>query len=183
MAVPSYRFFIEPVLRHLASSGEPVSVDAVHAAAADALELTQEDRDAEVSSGKKKYKDRAGWAFNTLKHLAFAQSPSLAFWEITETGRHFAAANHSLSEREVKELIAKVPRRPGTRDLRALNVPAPGGDRRAYKLQPKPLAAGGQAEVFAATRVLTRQQDALTNAVADGLVELLVRRFQGSRED
>lgn len=152
MTIPSYRFFIEPVLRHLASSLQPVSVDTVHAAAAGALGLNQEERDAEVSSGKKKYKDRAGWALNTLKHLALAQSPSLGTWEITDAGRQLAAAKESFSDQEVRRLIARVRSRRGTREPRVLDVSTPGGDRKAYKLQPRPIASGGQAEVYEATR-------------------------------
>jgi len=63
MPVPTYDQFIEPVLRYLVQHPDGVPARQAHEAAADALQLTEEDRQQPLPSGAQlMYKNQIGRA-------------------------------------------------------------------------------------------------------------------------
>jgi restriction system protein len=94
MAVPTYDLFIEPVLRFLAAHPEGVSAKQAHEAAADALGVSDEDRQELLPSGAQLiYKNRAGWAHDRLKRAGLSSSPRRGTWKITPAGLDFVASH------------------------------------------------------------------------------------------
>lgn len=94
MAVPTYDLFIEPVLRFLATHPEGVSAKQAHEAAADALGVSDEDRQELLPSGAQLiYKNRAGWAHDRLKRAGLSSSPRRGTWKITPAGLDFVASH------------------------------------------------------------------------------------------
>jgi len=68
MTVPTYDRFIEPIMRFLAKNPDGSPAKLAHEAAANALNLTEEDRVQMLTSGAQQiYKNRAGWAHDRLK--------------------------------------------------------------------------------------------------------------------
>ena len=91
MAIPTFEKFIEPILRFLASHPEGATPGAVHNAAADALNLSAEDRRIYVPSrAKQVYRNRANWAHERLKRAGLSSSPRHALWQLTASGLEFA---------------------------------------------------------------------------------------------
>jgi hypothetical protein len=161
MAIPPYRFFIDPVLRYLAKHSSAVRASEAYEAVADALALTSEERDLEVPSGTKTYKNRTSWAFNTLKNTGLADSPEKGLWELTSEGRAFSGASPSLSPDQLRQLVGQVKRSSESRRSEAVvedavvvsrSVSAAAGNKKAYRLPARPLASGGQADVYEAVR-------------------------------
>ena len=106
MAVPTYDKFIEPILRYLAARpGGALARDA-HEAAAQALQVTEADRQELLPSGTQPiYKNRAGWAHDRLKRAGLSTSPRRGYWQLTEQGLSFAAAHATpLSAKDVEQL-------------------------------------------------------------------------------
>jgi hypothetical protein len=137
MAVPPYKLFIQPILRYLAQHDSTVAAGDVCEAAARELRLTDDARAATLSSGGLVYRNRAAWAFNWLKRAGLAEAPSPGVWGLTESGKRLAAVPMATPEL-LSRFSAKVEARRGTR--------------KAYRLPPRPLAVGGQAEVYEAIR-------------------------------
>ena len=106
MPVPTYDRFIEPVLRYLAAHPEGVSAKDAHEVAASTLNLSDEDRDEVLPSGRQPvYKNRAGWAHDRLKRAGLSSSPRRGLWKITEAGVEFARTHPApLSDRDVETL-------------------------------------------------------------------------------
>lgn len=161
MTIPPYRFFIDPLLRYMAKHGSSVRASDAYEAVADALALTSEERDTEVPSGMKTYRNRTSWAFNTLKNTGLADSLGKGVWELTSEGRAFALANPSLSPEQVRQLVGRVKRssearrnEPPAEHAAPLShsTPTAAGNKRAYRLPACPLASGGQADVYEVVR-------------------------------
>ncbi|PKO73530.1 MAG: restriction endonuclease [Betaproteobacteria bacterium HGW-Betaproteobacteria-17] len=96
MAVPTYDQFIEPLLRCLVQNPNGVSAKLAHEEAANALKLTDDDRQQLLPSGSQLiYKNRAGWAHDRLKRAGLSSSPRRGFWKATEQGIAFAKENPS----------------------------------------------------------------------------------------
>lgn len=90
MPVPTYDQFIEPVLRYLATHPEGAPAPVVHDAAAKALGLSDQDREALLPSGTQRlYKNRAGWAHDRLKRAGLSTTPKHGFWKINPVGLAF----------------------------------------------------------------------------------------------
>ena len=106
MAVPTYDKFIEPILRHLAAHPDGVVARHVHEAAADALGVTEADRQELLPSGVQAvYKNRAGWAHDRLKRAGLSTSKRRGFWQLTAAGVAFAAAHLTpLTSEQLEEL-------------------------------------------------------------------------------
>ncbi|MBS0406394.1 MAG: restriction endonuclease [Proteobacteria bacterium] len=108
MAVPTYDHFIEPILRYLAQQPDGASARDVHEAAADALGVTDEDRQAVVPSGTQLvYKNRAGWAHDRLKRAGLSSSPRRGYWQLTQDGMTFAARHGAPLSADQIEHIAR----------------------------------------------------------------------------
>lgn len=106
MAVPTYDRFIEPILRYLAEHPNGAAAKDVHEAAANALRLTDADKQLLVSSGTQLvFKNRAGWAHDRLKRAGLSSSPRRGYWQLTPEGFEFARRHQApLSEEEVERL-------------------------------------------------------------------------------
>ena len=80
MPVPTYDQFIEPLLRFLATHPEGVVAKLAHEQAANALGLSDEDKQEFLPSGAQAtYKNRSGWAHNRLKRAGLSSSPRRGF--------------------------------------------------------------------------------------------------------
>ncbi|MGJ7557255.1 winged helix-turn-helix domain-containing protein [Variovorax sp. RB3P1] len=74
MAVPTYDKFIEPVLRFLAAKPNGALARDAHEAAAQALGVSELDRQERLPSGVQLvYKNRAGWAHDRLKRAGLSR--------------------------------------------------------------------------------------------------------------
>ena len=110
MAVPTYDKFIEPVLRYLAAHPEGAPARDVSEAAADALQLSDADRQELLPSGSQPtYKNRAGWGHDRLKRAGLSTSPRRGFWQITPKGVDFAHQHAAPLSLEIVAGIAAVP--------------------------------------------------------------------------
>ena len=94
MSVPTYDQFIEPILRYLAATPEGATARDAHEAAADALNLSEAQRQELIASGQATYKNRAGWAHDRLKRAGLSSSAKRGYWRLTEAGTAFAAKHH-----------------------------------------------------------------------------------------
>ena len=107
MAVPTYDQFIEPVLRYLVQHPDGVPARQAHDAAADALGLTEEDRQQPLPSGAQLiYKNRAGWAHDRLKRAGLSGSPRRGIWKATPEGVKFASQHPSPFTAELAQQLA-----------------------------------------------------------------------------
>jgi restriction system protein len=92
MTVPTYDKFIEPILRFLATRPSGAPAREAHEAAAQALVVTDIDRQELLPSGVQLvYKNRAGWAHDRLKRAGLSSSPRRGFWQLTGDGLIFLA--------------------------------------------------------------------------------------------
>lgn len=90
MSVPTYDQFIEPILRYLAAKPEGAVARDAHEAAADALSLSESQRQELIASGQATYKNRAGWAHDRLKRAGLSSSAKRGYWKLTEAGITYA---------------------------------------------------------------------------------------------
>lgn len=104
--VPTYDKFIEPVLRYLATMPEGALAKDVYQAAADALELTEEERlQLLPSRAQAVYKNRAGWAYDRLKRAGMARSKRRGYWQLTSEGLDFSSVHQEpLSDSDVQRI-------------------------------------------------------------------------------
>ena len=107
MTVPTYDQFIEPLLRYLAQNPDGVAAKLAHEQAANALGLTEEDRQQLLPSGAQPmYKNRAGWAHDRLKRAGLSSSPRRGFWKATADGIAFAKEHPAPFSAELAERLA-----------------------------------------------------------------------------
>ncbi|MBX3635172.1 MAG: restriction endonuclease [Rubrivivax sp.] len=107
MTVPTYDQFIEPLLRLLVAHPEGVAARVAHESTAQALGLTDEDRQLLLPSGAQPiYKNRAGWAHDRLKRAGLSSSPRRGFWKITPEGAAFLAQHPKPFPSELTERLA-----------------------------------------------------------------------------
>lgn len=106
MTVPTYDKFIEPILRYLAAKPSGALARDAHEAAAQALAVSEADRQELLPSGSQPiYKNRAGWAHDRLKRAGLSSSPRRGYWQLTEEGVAFAMSHAgSLSIKDVEQL-------------------------------------------------------------------------------
>ena len=106
MSVPTYDQFIEPLLRYLAAHPDGVAAKLAYDEAADALGLTDEDKQVLLPSGAQPiYKNRAGWAHDRLKRAGLSSSPRRGFWKITDAGVVFAKEHPTPFSAELAEKL------------------------------------------------------------------------------
>lgn len=105
MRLPTYDQFILPILRFLAAHPEGASRPVIAEAAADALQLTDADRQELLPSGNQLiYRNRAGWALDRLKRAGFASNLERGVWKSTADGLAFLTANHADPRAKILEL-------------------------------------------------------------------------------
>jgi len=107
MSVPTYDQFIEPLLRYLAAHQDGVVAKLAQEQAANALGLTDDDKQVLLPSGAQPvYKNRAGWAHDRLKRAGLSSSPRRGFWKITKEGIAFVQENPLPFSAELAEKLA-----------------------------------------------------------------------------
>jgi len=107
ISLPTYDQFIEPILRVLQQYPEGLRAAEVHDAAADYLQLTQEQRSELLSSGQAVYKNRCGWAHDRLKRAGLSFSPRRGLWQLTNEGAVYAGKHSSaIAEAEIQRIAS-----------------------------------------------------------------------------
>ena len=107
ISLPTYDQFIEPILRVLQQYPEGLRAAEVHDAAADYLQLTQEQRSELLSSGQAVYKNRCGWAHDRLKRAGLSFSPRRGLWQLTNEGAVYASQHSSaIAEAEIQRIAS-----------------------------------------------------------------------------
>lgn len=107
ISLPTYDQFIEPILRILQQYPEGLRAAEVHDAAADYLQLTQEQRSELLSSGQAVYKNRCGWAHDRLKRAGLSFSPRRGLWQLTNEGAVYASKHSSaIAEAEIQRIAS-----------------------------------------------------------------------------
>jgi hypothetical protein len=173
MEVPPYKLFIQPLLRYLAQQESPVTAGEAYEAAARELGLTDDARVALLASGGLVYRNRASWGLNWLKRAGLAEAPTPGSWRLTPSGRKVAAAERM----PLAELLSRFSDRVEVRRSRtnagvaarsssgaSSPMPTALGNRKAYRLPPRPFRVGGQAHVYEATRKADNRQLILKRA-------------------
>lgn len=160
MPVPPYKTFILPIFRFLAQQGLNVAARDIYEAAALDLHLTDDAKLEELTAGGLLYKNRASWGLNWLKRAGLAEAPTPGEWRLSTSGRKLADTGLVTAE----ELLARFSARVEVRQARtnaARSTPVSDATnstrrtldgRKAYRLTSRPLAVGGQAEVYEAVR-------------------------------
>ncbi len=160
MSVPPYKTFILPIFSFLVQHELKVAAREIYEAAALDLHLTDDAKVRQLASGGLLYKNRASWALNWLKRAGLAESPSPGEWRLTTSGRRLADTGPVTTT----ELLARFSARVEVRQARtkaAHSTPVSDnagptrravGGRKEYRLPSRPLAVGGQAEVYEAVR-------------------------------
>jgi len=171
MPVPTYDRFVEPILRFLASHREGAAARDVHERAADALSLTEEQRQELISSGQAMYKNRAGWAHDRLKRAGLSSSPRHGYWKLTDAGFAYAAAHATpLPDEEIERLAS---------DYIAVRLKAGSG---AEALLPPPAASLPTSATASPDDRLEQALRELRDAVAIDLLDSLKRVSPGRFE-
>lgn len=107
MAVPTYQQFTDPLLRVLvAHYPEHLSKTDACELTADRVALSPEDRLLTIPSEKQAlYKNRIGWAQDSLKRGLYVSAPKLGYWQATAMGVALAAEFASgLTEAKAKAI-------------------------------------------------------------------------------
>ncbi|MEB0079405.1 restriction endonuclease [Pseudomonas sp. CCI3.2] len=105
MSVPTYDQFIEPILRYLAETPAGAMARDAHEAAANALNLSEAQRQELIASGQAVYKNRAGWAHDRLKRAGLSSSARRGYWQLTDAGISYAAEHpHPIAADKIEQL-------------------------------------------------------------------------------
>lgn len=121
MPIPTYEAAMLPVMRAL-ETGEPQHRLVLANVMADHFELTTEEREKLLPSGKAPViRSRTGWALSYLKQAAVVSSPKRGWYELTARGREILAANPSRIDASFLEQF------PEFMEFRARSKPS-GGD-------------------------------------------------------
>jgi restriction system protein len=105
MSVPTYDQFIEPVLRFLLTKPEGAQTREAQDASAQALFLTEAQREELIPSGQAVYKNRCNWAHDRLKRAGLSSSPRRGYWKLTDAGFKYAQEQRApLPPTEVERL-------------------------------------------------------------------------------
>ncbi|CND41967.1 restriction endonuclease [Yersinia alsatica] len=172
MAVPTYDKFIEPLLRYLADKPNGVPARDAHEAAADALNLDDNQRAEMIASGQLVYKNRAGWAHDRLKRAGLSQSLSRGKWCLTPEGVNWVHAHtQPLTDGEVNHLAfnfmnVKLKQQPDAVDL----------DPRPAVLNQEELAKSSPDDRL--DQALKELRDAVADELLENLLQVSPARFE-----
>lgn len=87
MPIPTFTEMIPPLLAVLAAHPDGIEVSKVYALVAETVGLTEEEKAQLVpSKGQAVYKNRIGWAQDSLKRMAWSSSPRYGVWKILPAG-------------------------------------------------------------------------------------------------
>jgi restriction system protein len=131
MPIPTYDVFIPTLLRVPSAHADGLRARDAYEAVADDVKLTAEERAQLLPSGiQPVYQNRIGWAHDRLKRAGNSTSLRRGYWQLTESGRTFAAAHPNGIDRKTIDALAIVGREPksaeigeaSTKPLAAANV-------------------------------------------------------------
>jgi len=114
MAVPTFYWFIDPVLRVLQESGGPLPRRDIMQRAPRLMNLSAEDMREPIgekgASGRTtKVKDRTGWALSYAGKMGWVDSVSRGMWSITDVGSELLTSYpDSIPESVYQDMLAKV---------------------------------------------------------------------------
>jgi hypothetical protein len=160
MSVPSYKTFILPIFHYLAQQELNLAARDVYEAAARELHLTDDAKLEQLTNGGPLYKNRASWALNWLKRAGLAEAPTPGEWRLTTEGKKLADTGPMTTAEllarfsarvEIRQSRTNAGRSTPIADTTSLAARTLDG-RKAYRLPSRPLAVGGQAEVYEAVR-------------------------------
>ena len=160
MAVPPYKTFIQPIFHYLAQQELNVAARDVYEAAARDLNLTDGAKREQLTNGGPVYRNRASWALNWLKRAGLAEAPAPGEWRLTSSGKKLAGTGPVTTTELLARFSARVEIRQSRtnagRSTPVADTASPTArtvdGRKAYRLPSRPLAVGGQAEVYEAVR-------------------------------
>jgi restriction endonuclease Mrr len=103
-SLPLPHAFFHSILTLLASHPGGIRRRDIYAPVADAMGLSQEEREEQIPSGAGfRYRYRIGWGLHELKAAGYAETPTSGLWRITARGRSLLAAN----PRKLEEATAR----------------------------------------------------------------------------
>jgi hypothetical protein len=99
------------LLRVLAAHPEGLRSRDAHEEVGNAVGLSEEDRAMLLPSGGQAiYQNRIGWAHDRLKRAGYSQSLRRGYWQLTDSGRAFAAAHPDGMDQKTVDALALVPK-------------------------------------------------------------------------
>lgn len=109
MAVPTWIWFVEPVLRELAAASGPMERRALKRAVPERMGLSEADRQVPAGQGAAtQVVSRTGWALAYASMAGLVEAPARARWQLTEAGRSLLARYPSgLPETVLREIERK----------------------------------------------------------------------------
>ncbi len=111
MKIPTYKKFVAPVLKYLASDGKAHKAADVYEGVANLVGLTEEDKSELLPSGVQAvYKNRIGWAQDATKRNELTWSPSRGVWQITEAGNDLLRKYNGEIPADIEYTIASTKR-------------------------------------------------------------------------
>jgi restriction system protein len=180
MAVPTFAEMIPPLLQVLAAHEEGIEVAKVYAFVAEALNLTDEDRALMVPSKSQAiYKNRIGWAQDSLKRMAWSSSPSYGVWKITPGGLDALRAHPSgFSSAELKA-ISRANSTVKMADLfPSIGVPLTGGGAVVTGLEPVPAVVESDSPDDLMQKALTQIRASVERDVLERLRQVSPLKFE-----
>ncbi len=104
MAVPTWDQYMAPSLEVL-TDGEVRRSRHIVEAAANLLNLTDEQRQILIPSGQEQYRNRGNWALSYLSRVGAVERPSRGHYRITDVGRKLLAAHpQGITEKHLRAL-------------------------------------------------------------------------------
>lgn len=106
MGVLTYEQFIPPLLKVLGEHPDGIRTAEAFEAAANAVGLSAEDRAEVIPSGSQAlYRNRIGWAHDSLKRVGWSSSPQFGVWQITPAGKAALASHpHGFTPEETRQI-------------------------------------------------------------------------------
>jgi restriction system protein len=110
MSIPAYDVFI-PTLLRCSPHPEGLRSRDAHEEVGSAVGLSEEDRATLLPSGGQAiYQNRIGWAHDRLKRAGYSQSLRRGYWQLTDSGRAFAAAHPDGMDQKTVDALALIPK-------------------------------------------------------------------------
>ena len=87
MSIPPYEKIMRPLLKYVGESPEAKSLAVIRKEMAKYFELTEEDLEERLKSGRPRFANRVRWAAHDLRYFDLLQSPQPGHFEIMPKGR------------------------------------------------------------------------------------------------
>ena len=186
MPAPTWDNYMIPSLKALAD-GNVWRAREVIAAAADLLQLSEEERTVVISSGQEQWINRGNWALSYLARAGAVERPARGRYRITEVGRDLLTAYpNGLTEKDLRTVPGyESPRltQRATGSNSAAVAPEPAADERT-ELDPDEQIEDGISRIHAdvADHLLTRIQAQEPEFFEKAVLDLLMAMGYGGAE-